>query len=119
MLLGFSQGACLALDFAARSGQRFGGVVALSGGLIGDTVDRSRYLPGLAGTPVFVGCSDVDAHIPVERVLESAAVMRDLGGTVDDRIYPGMGHTVNEDEVDAVAAMLDRVAGSATEENRQ
>lgn len=106
VLLGFSQGACLALEFAARHARRYGGVVALSGGLIGPEGTPRDYSGSLSSTPVFLGCSDVDAHIPETRVWESAAVMEGLGGAVDARIYPGMGHTVNQDEVDAAKAIV-------------
>ena len=98
-LVGFSQGACLSLEFAARHAGRWGGVAGFSGGLIGDRVERSRYTGDFAGTPVFVGCSDIDMHIPVERVRESSQVMADLHGSVMERIYPGMGHTITEDEL--------------------
>jgi predicted esterase len=105
-LLGFSQGACLALEYAARHARRYAAVVGLSGGLIGPP-DTSRDYPGsLDGTPVFLGCSDVDSHIPMERVHESADVFRRLQGRVDARIYPGMGHLVNEDEIAAVRTIL-------------
>ena len=106
VLLGFSQGACLALEFAARNARRYGGVVALSGGLIGPEGTPRDYPGSLAGTPVFLGCSDVDAHIPEARVRESAEVMDKLGGVVDLRIYPGMGHTVDEDEISAAKAII-------------
>lgn len=106
VLLGFSQGACLALEFAARNTKRYGGVVALSGGLIGPEGTPRDYPGSLSGTPVFLGCSNVDAHIPETRVQESAEVMRKLGGVVDARIYPGMGHTVNEDEINAAKAII-------------
>jgi predicted esterase len=106
ILLGFSQGACLALEFAARNARRYGGVAGLSGGLIGPD-GTPRYYPGsLAGTPVLLGCSDVDFHIPLQRVHESAEVLGRLGAQVDERIYPGMGHTINQDELDAVQAMM-------------
>ena len=105
VILGFSQGACLALEFAARTGGRFGGVAALSGGLIGETLDEARY-QALEGTPVFIGCSDVDAHIPVGRVHESAALLGTLGASVDKRIYPNFGHSVNEDELEAVRQIM-------------
>jgi predicted esterase len=98
VLLGFSQGACLALEYAARHAGRYGGVVGLSGALIGPPGTPRNYPGSMNGTPVFLGCSDVDFHIPVETVVKSAAVFRNLGGTVTERIYPGMGHTVNEDE---------------------
>ncbi len=103
---GFSQGACLALEFAARNPQRYGGVFALSGGLIGPEIDRGRYRGDLHGTPVFLGCSDRDFHIPEARVHDSSDVMNEMGGEVVKRIYPGMGHTVNQDEIDHVSAML-------------
>ncbi|MEJ7812502.1 MAG: dienelactone hydrolase family protein [Gemmatimonadaceae bacterium] len=106
MLLGFSQGACLATEYAARHARRYGGVAGLSGGLIGPDDTPRDYTGSLAGTPVFLGCSDVDGHIPAARVRESAEVLRRLGGEVDMRLYPGMGHLVNEDEVAAVRAML-------------
>lgn len=105
-LLGFSQGACLSLEFAARHPRRFAAIVGLSGGLIGPPGSPRDYSGSLDGTPVFLGCSDIDAHIPVARVHESAAVLRRMGAAVDERIYPRMGHTVNRDEVDAVAALL-------------
>ncbi|RUP07522.1 dienelactone hydrolase family protein [Hyphomicrobium sp.] len=106
VLLGFSQGACLALEFAARNARRFGGVVALSGGLIGPEGAPRNYAGSLAGTPVFLGCSDVDSHIPLERVHESTDVLRKLGGDVTEKIYPGMGHTIVQDEVDHVKEIL-------------
>jgi predicted esterase len=106
VLLGFSQGACLSTEFAARNARRFGGVVALSGGLIGPPETPRDYPGSLAGTPVFLGCSDRDPHIPRERVAESAQVLERMGGAVTERIYPGLGHTVNEDELDFVRGLL-------------
>ena len=113
MLLGFSQGACLALEFSARAPRRYGGVAGLSGGLIGPEGTARTYSGSLAGTPVFLGCSDVDPHIPAPRVIETAAVFRRLGAEVDMRIYPGMGHTINEDELDAVRGMMRALVDSA------
>ena len=110
VLLGFSQGACLSLEFAARHGRRYAGVVGLSGGLIGPPGTPRDYPATLDGTPVFLGCSDVDPHIPLERVRESAEVFRGIGAAVDERIYPRMGHTVNRDELDAVDALLAQAA---------
>lgn len=114
VLLGFSQGACLALEFAARHARRYGGVVGLSGGLIGPDGTPRDYPGSLAGTPVFLGCSEVDGHIPAGRVLDSEAILGRLGGRVTTRLYPGMGHTVNQDEFAVVRdllADLARVAG--------
>jgi predicted esterase len=105
-LMGFSQGACLSLEFAARHPRRYAAIAGLSGGLIGPPGTPRRYPGSLDGTPVFLGCSDIDAHIPLERVHETAAVFRTLGAIVDERIYPGMGHTINEDEVAAVRALM-------------
>lgn len=106
VLLGFSQGACLASEFAARYARRYGGVAALSGGLIGPDGTLRDYAGTMGGTPVFLGCSDVDGHIPATRVQETAETFARLGATVDMRLYPGMGHLVNDDEIDAVRAML-------------
>lgn len=109
MLLGFSQGACLVLEFAARNARRYGGIVGLSGALIGPE-DTPRDYPGsLAGTPVFLGCSDVDFHVPRERVDETAEVLRRLGGEVTQRLYPNLDHTVNQDEIDFVHGMMQRL----------
>jgi len=105
-LIGFSQGACLSLEYVARHARRYAGVFGLSGGLIGPPGTPREYAGSLDGTPVFIGCSDVDHHIPIERVRESADVLRQLGGLVDERIYPGMGHTVNRDELNAVRGVL-------------
>ncbi|MBV9880837.1 MAG: dienelactone hydrolase family protein [Gemmatirosa sp.] len=113
VLLGFSQGACLATEFAARHARRYGGVVGFSGGLIGPDDTPRDYAGSLDGTPVFLGCSDVDFHIPEARVRETGKVLGRLGAEVDLRIYPGMGHTVNDDEVEAVRALLASVAGGA------
>jgi predicted esterase len=109
LLLGFSQGACLTLEFVARNARRYGGVAGLSGGLIGPPGTPREYPGDLGGTPVFLGCSDVDAHVPEERVKESADVLGRLGGEVTLRIYPGMGHLVNDDEISVVQAMIDGV----------
>jgi phospholipase/carboxylesterase len=112
-LLGFSQGACLALEFTARHARRYGGVAGLSGGLIGPEGTPRNYAGTLEGTPVFLGCSDIDSHIPAARVLATAEVMRKLGGQVTARLYPGMGHTINEDEIAAVRTMMTQLPLSA------
>lgn len=113
ILLGFSQGACLTLEFAARNARRYGGVVGLSGGLIGPDGTPRDYPGSLDGTPVFLGCSDIDPHIPATRVRESAEVCRQLGGDVTERLYPGMGHTVNRDEIKTVQGLMEALVVGA------
>lgn len=111
ILLGFSQGACLALEFVARNAQRYGGVAGLSGGLIGPDGTSRDYPGSLAGTPLFLGCSDRDFHIPKERVELSAEVLQRMGGRVTACLYPNMGHTVNQDEIQAVQGMMVELLG--------
>ncbi len=111
VLLGFSQGACLTTEFAARHARRYGGIVALTGGLIGPDDTPRDYGGSLDGTPVFLGSSDPDFHVPVARVDETERVLARMGAHVTKRIYPGMGHTVNEDELDHVRALMQEVAG--------
>jgi predicted esterase len=106
ILLGFSQGACLTLEYAARNARRYGGVVGLSGGVIGPNDTPRDYAGSLMETPVFLGCSDVDFHIPLHRVQESTRIMRAIGGNVTERIYPGMDHIINHDEIAFVRSMM-------------
>jgi predicted esterase len=108
-LAGFSQGACLSTEFVARNARRYGLVAGLSGALIGPPGMPRDYKGSLHGTPVFLGCSDIDPHIPLARVQETAAALSALGAEVDERIYPGMGHNVNDDEIAAVKAMLEKL----------
>jgi phospholipase/carboxylesterase len=109
ILLGFSQGACLTLEFAVRHARRYGGVVGLSGGLIGPDGTPRDYPGGFEGTPVFLGCSDVDPHIRKERVEEAAEVFKRMGARVTMRLYPGMGHTVSADEIESVREIVESV----------
>lgn len=106
ILLGFSQGGCLATEFVARNARRYAGVAGLSAGLIGPPGTPRDYSGSLAGTPVFLGCSDIDAHIPLERVQESTRVLSALGGEVTERIYPGFGHAINDDEIAQVRRII-------------
>jgi len=106
MLLGFSQGACLTLEFSARNARRHGGIVGLSGALIGPDDAPRDYKGSLEATPVFLGCSDVDFHVPKERVDQTAEVLRRLGGEVTKRLYPNMDHSVNVDEINFVRGMM-------------
>ena len=112
ILLGFSQGACLASEFMARHADRYGALIAFSGGLIGEPGTMWEYPGGFDGMPVFLGCSDVDGHVPKARIDESAAVFERMGAAVTERIYPGMGHLVNEDELTWARDVMSRVAVS-------
>jgi predicted esterase len=105
-LVGFSQGACLTLEYAARNARRYAGVIAFTGGLIGPDGTPRQYPGTLGGTRVFIGGSDIDFHVPLARMEESAQILERLGGVVDLRVYPGMGHTINADEIDAARAIL-------------
>jgi predicted esterase len=110
LFAGFSQGACLALEYVVRHPTPYGGVAGLSGGLIGPAGTQWPLTGALAKTPVFLGCSNADDHIPAVRVRESAEVLRALGADVTTILYPGMGHTVNRDELEHVQRMVDRLA---------
>ena len=105
-MLGFSQGACLTLEFAARHARRYRAVIGFSGAVIGPPGTPRDYIGSLQATLVFLGCSDIDPHIPLERVHETTDVFRRMSASVDERIYPGMGHTVTADEIAAVRAVL-------------
>ena len=109
VLLGFSQGACLTLEFAVRHARRYGGIAGLSGGLIGPDGTSRDYAGSMEGTPLFLGCSDVDFHIPKERVESTARVFSDLGAKVTMRLYANMGHAVNEDEIEAVKSIMSSI----------
>lgn len=108
-LLGFSQGACLVTEYVARHPRKYAGVFGLSGGLIGPPATPRDYKGSLQGTRIFLGCSDIDPHIPVERVHETADAFEKMEADVDKRIYEGMGHTVNEDELQAIRTQLNEV----------
>lgn len=112
LLLGFSQGACLALEFAARNARRYGGVAGLAGGLIGAPGTPRDYADSLEGTPVFLGCGDRDPYVPLERLEETTMVLTRLGARVTKRVYPGMGHLVNEDQLEHVRRMAAGLVGA-------
>lgn len=105
-MLGFSQGACLCADFCARNPDRYGGLFVLSGGLIGDVINSNDYQGNLLKTPVFLGCSTADFHIPEDRVHQSSTIFEALNADVSKRIYPNMGHTINMDEIDFINSLL-------------
>jgi phospholipase/carboxylesterase len=105
-LLGFSQGACLTLEFAARHADHYGGLVAFTGGLIGDKIYNENYTGDFKQTPVFIGCSDRDFHIPVERVYATTNILKGMHADVHEKIYPAMGHTINADEIDQANQLI-------------
>ena len=107
LLLGFSQGACLTLEFVARGPRRYGGVAALTGALIGPDGAQRQPAGRLDGTPVFLGCGDPDPHVPLARVDEAAAAFAAMGAILTRRVYPGLGHAVNRDEIDFVRGMME------------
>lgn len=109
ILAGFSQGACLACEFVARRARRYGGLLAFSGGLIGPPGTPRTYSGTLAGTPVFLGSSDPDPHVPVVRVRETATVLQNLGAGVTLRLYPAMGHTIIQDEIDLAQPIVAQI----------
>jgi predicted esterase len=108
-IMGFSQGACLTTEFAARNPARYGGIIALTGGLIGPPGTPRNYPGSFDGTPVFLGTSDPDPHVPFERVKETEAVLSRMGAEVELRRYAGMPHAINEDELDACRKLLRRM----------
>jgi phospholipase/carboxylesterase len=104
--LGFSQGACLTLEFVTRNATKYGGVVAFTGGLIGDRIYEENYTGDFAGTPVFIGTSDPDPHVPVERVHASAEILNNMHAQVTKKIYKNMGHTISQEEINEVKALI-------------
>jgi len=97
--LGFSQGACLTLEYISRNATRYGGAVAFTGGLIGDKLNTNNYKGNFNNTPVFIGTSNPDPHVPVERVYASSNILTDMGAAVTLKVYENMGHTINNDEI--------------------
>ncbi len=104
--LGFSQGACLTLEYVARNAKRYGGIVAFTGGLIGDQINKTLYKGDFEKTPVFFGSSNPDMHVPVERVLASADIFKKMGADTTEKIYPNMGHTINQDEINKANSLI-------------
>lgn len=117
-IVGFSQGACLATEFVARNAARYGALVAFTGGLVGPPGTRFNYPGDLSGTPCFFGAGDPDPHVPWERVEESASVLSALGGVVTLRRYPGLPHTINQDEIVQAKQLLSRLIAEASRSSR-
>ncbi|MEZ4900955.1 MAG: phospholipase [Spirosomataceae bacterium] len=107
-LLGFSQGACLTAEFVARNAQPFGGVFILSGGVIGETIQTRRYRGNFKNTPIFLGCSDIDMHIPKHRVEDSTSIFEYLGANVTEKLYPNAPHTIFQDEINHINQVLNQ-----------
>ncbi|MGE5432309.1 MAG: alpha/beta hydrolase [Syntrophomonadaceae bacterium] len=105
-LLGFSQGACLTLEFAARNAKMYGGIAAFTGGLIGDRIQKESYTGDFLKTPVFIGTSDPDPHVPIERVNETAEILRKMNAELTLKIYKEMGHTISQDEIDTANSLI-------------
>jgi phospholipase/carboxylesterase len=97
--VGFSQGACLTLEFVTRNATKWGGVAAFTGGLIGEKIHPENYSGDFGGTPVFIGASNPDPHVPVERVYATVNILKDMNAAVTEKIYANMGHTINQDEI--------------------
>ncbi len=98
--LGFSQGACLTLEFVTRNATRWGGAIAFTGGLIGDKLYAEKYKGDFEGTPIFIGTSDPDFHVPVQRVKDSTSLLTNMNANVKEIIYKDMGHTIIQEEMD-------------------
>ena len=106
IILGFSQGACLSLEYSARNAKKYKAVIGLSGGLIGEKINKNNYSGSFDKCPIFLGCSNIDPHIPEERVNESAEILEEFGASVTKRIYKNMGHTINQDEINFVKSIM-------------
>lgn len=98
--LGFSQGACLTLEFVTRNADRYGGIVAFTGGLIGDKIYNENYKGDFQNTPIFIGTSNPDPHVPVERVYATTNILKDMNAHVTEKVYSNMGHTISQDEIE-------------------
>lgn len=103
---GFSQGACLTLEFVTRNAAKYGGVAAFTGGLIGDKIYRENYKGDFQNTPVFIGTSNPDPHVPVERVYATANILKEMNASVTEKVYSNMGHTISQDEIDTANKLV-------------
>ena len=117
--LGFSQGACLTLEFVTRNATRYGGVAAFTGGLIGDKIYPANYKGDFHHTPVFIGSSNPDPHVPVERVYATTNILRNMNAEVTEKLYSNMGHTINEDEINLVNTLVFSTGSAAVNSTKQ
>ena len=106
--LGFSQGACLTLEFVARNAQKYGGIVAFTGGLIGDRINLENYSGDFSGTPIFIGTGNPDPHVPIARVNESVAILEKMNAMVQLQVYEGRPHTISQDEIEVANRLIFR-----------
>jgi phospholipase/carboxylesterase len=104
--LGFSQGACLALEYSTRNAKRFGGIVALAGGLIGDKIYTENYNGNFKGTPIFIGTGDPDPHVPIQRINESEEILVDMDASVIKKVYPNKPHSISDEELDLANSLI-------------
>jgi phospholipase/carboxylesterase len=104
--LGFSQGACLALEFATRNAKKYGGIVAFTGGLIGDKIYSENYKGDFNGTPIFIGTGDPDSHVPLKRVNETASILTEMNAKVTKKVYPNKPHSISKDEIELANALI-------------
>jgi len=103
---GFSQGACLMLEFVTRNANKYGGIAAFTGGLIGDKIYRENYLGDFELTPVFIGTSNPDPHVPIERVYATSNILKQMNASVTEKVYDNMGHTINQDEMEVANKII-------------
>ncbi|MCU7617099.1 dienelactone hydrolase family protein [Chryseobacterium sp. PBS4-4] len=103
---GFSQGACLTLEFLARNAQRFGGAVAIIGGVIGEKINHENYKGDFAQTPIFLGTSNPDFHVPVERVYATANILKEMNADVTEKVYANFGHSINQEEMELANSIV-------------
>lgn len=104
--LGFSQGACLTLEFAARHAQKFGGIAAFTGGLIGDKVYAENYSGDFENMPIFIGTGNPDPHVPVERVKDTVSIFEKMNANVRLQVYDGRPHTITQEEIEEANALV-------------
>lgn len=103
---GFSQGACLALEFLARNAKKYGGATAIIGGVVGDKINRENYKGDFAQTPIFLGTSNPDFHVPVERVYATANILREMNADVTEKVYANFGHSINQEEIELANSLV-------------